>query len=282
MNFLPKMIASLQDGSNTLLAEASAEVAWAWGKVAGFVVGVGGAVGGGILTFVRDDAMLGLLVALVSLYVALRAFWQDRMGTITGLSILTHSSPEYVPQVKDGQTVGWAHSSYLIVEMLARGPGTRYEVRGAVWAPENTVVTDVQTPELETWRAGDASITITLRRDREHRTPWKDKYWQDVYVGAVWSRPSTWRGRFVVEGMRVKVPAPNSRQPEDEYQTWSRWRGRWVDRKRLKMETGGRLDGAVKAGRTLAQQSIDRHPAEPDPILKYFGTVNESTKRFRQ
>jgi hypothetical protein len=275
VNSAPKMIAKLPDGSLTLLEKLAAEGTWAWDRLVGWGLtlwGVVAAVASGILGALTNNDTISIVIAVASLYVAARAFQHDRqMGSLSGLSIQSHAPLENVHERK-GQNVSITRTSYVVVEMLARGPGTRYEVRGAVWAPKDTVIADVRTPQLQLWKAGDDPITVTIRKDRDH-----SNRWEDVYVGAVWVRPGGWLNRFVVEGVRVNVSSPGSREPQDQYQTWSHRKGRWVDRKPLKIEGSGPLEGSVKASESLADQSLERHPSEPDPLFDLFGSKKKPT-----
>lgn len=272
MNSALNMMAVLRNGSNTLLEEITAEGAWAWGKLVGWGSTLVGAIGGQLLELIPDKDSLGLIVAGVALVVAIRAFQHDRRtSSVVGLQINALSVYENVDGTESGHEV-IHRTAYYVVEILSRGPGVRYEVTGAVWAPENTVVAEVQNPQKQQWSVGDDPITVTIRKNNDHDSPW-----QDVFVGARWVTPGGLRSQFVDEGVRLKLPAPSSAQRHGDYQVWSRLRRKWIPKTRLE-DMEGRpdpLDCAVSTGASFMQQTRDSHPSDPNPAQEMLDELRE-------
>lgn len=241
-----------------------------------------GPVRSALWTAATDDGTVSLFVAVLSLFVAARAFRHDRQVTsLSGVIIHQHGVPENIELTDgEGNLVGYEGSSYLEVEILPRGPGTRYDVRGAVWAPEGAVDAIVETEQQQEWSIGGPPILITLKRHRRDKTEWNDARWHDVYVGAVWEQPSSWHGGFVTQGLRVKVPLPGSMEPRSDFETWSPLLRCWRSR-RLKTEKAGPLLGTVKSGKSLAKIHQEKRPGDANPLelfLKHAGRAPGAEK----
>lgn len=170
-----------------------------------------------------------LLVAIISLFIAVLAFRHDKQtASLSGVKIIA-SGRFGETRTKPGSKAETETDTIWKVDIRPTGPGVRYAARAGVWEATNPGQWKISSVEQDAWRVGDDPHVVEGVRIASEP-------WADVYVGVVWESPRLFFSGFKTQGLRMKIPTSGEEIESTPYQVWEARDKEWKPSKK-RLET---------------------------------------------